>query len=514
VAPATPTPYSIANVENNRQIYRLDVTHEKFRRTTDSKITGNYSLHCGYTSAEAVVRAWANTTGSGYGNNWNVKASRGFNYSGSGSVSLQYQYTYSNEPSYDFAYTEVTSGGTTTAVATYNGTGSGSANIDITPYLSAGPYTISFHFISDGAWSDEDGGGTGFTGTTNGAFTVDNVSVNGGGESYFTDFETREDGWAEDMNPPGEYFMVENRKAIGSDAAIKGTAPSGGLVVWHIDTGDQNSNGTNTRPRGVEVVQADGLRTLDTSTGNRGDNGDPYPGSTNNTAMNGGTNPSSNGHDGPSNVTMTLTSANGDPMNATMQGGWPAPAPVSITPTSSASTSVSLQIDGSLFAKTPTVQLVRNTQTFNATSVYWAGKDRITAQFNMTGGLNGQYDVVVFNPYGASASLSQAFTLTGGVTATGATPHKNALLPAYPNPFNPQTTIRYEIAARAHVSLRIYDVSGAAVRTLVDESKPAGSYTLTWDGRDNHGSSVSSGVYFYRITAGSFSDVRKVTLVK
>ena len=523
VAPAVATPYSIANVEQNRQIYRMDVMHEVFRRTTDSKITGNYSLHCGLTSAEAAGRFWLNTTGSGYGNNWDVKASRNFNYSGSGTVTLQYQYTFALEPSYDYGYTQITQGSTTTTVAVYNtntagpGTGSGTANINITPYLSAGPYTVSFRVISDGAASDEDnvtsGGGL-FTGTTNGAMTVDNVSVNGGGESYFTDFETREDGWAQDMNPPTEYFLVENRKALGSDVNVKGTAPGGGLVVWHVDLGDQQSNAGNTKPRGLEVVQADGLRTLDTATGNRGDNGDPYPGSTNNTAMNGGTTPNSNGHDGPSNVTMSVTSANADPMNATLKGGWPAPAPVSITPTGSASTSVSLQIDGSLFAKTGSVQLVRGTQTFNSTSVYWAGKDRIVAQFNMAGGINGVYDVVVFNPGGASAVLTQAFTLTGGVTAAGGTPYKNELMAAYPNPFNPQTTIRYNLASRQHVMLRVYDVSGAVVRTLVDESKPAGSYSLTWNGRDDHGSSVSSGVYFYRITAGSFSDVRKMTLIK
>ena len=514
VAPAAMTPYAVANAEQNRQVYRLDVMREKFRRTTDSKITGTYSLHCGLASAEAIGRAWTNTTGSGYGNNWDVKASRDFNYNGSGTVTLQYQYTYANEPSYDFATTEVTQGGTTTTVAIYNGTGTGSANINLTPYLTAGPYTVSFHFTSDVAWSDEDGGGAGFTGTTNGAYTLDNVSVSGGGEAFFTDFETREDGWAEEMNPPSEYFLVENRKAIGSDLNIRGTAPSGGLVVWHVDLGDQASNAGNTRPRGLEVVQADGLKTLDISTGNRGDNGDPYPGTTNNNNLNGGTLPNSNGHDGPSSVALALTGPNADPLNITAKGGWPAPAPVSITPNTSASTSVSLQIDGSLFAKTGSVQLIRGAQTFNSTSVYWAGKDRIVAQFNMAGGVNGLYDVVVFNPGGASAVLSQAFSLTGGVTAAGDTPRKNALLAAYPNPFNPQTTIRYELASRTHVTLRVYDVSGAVVRTLVNGDKAAGSYSLTWNGRDDHGSAVSSGVYFYRISAGSFTDVRKVTLLK
>jgi hypothetical protein len=157
---------------------------------------------------------------------------------------------------------------------------------------------------------------------------------------------------------------------------------------------------------------------------------------------------------------------------------------------------------------------VNGATTIASTSVQWVGKDRITAVFNLTGAPSGTYDVVVYNPGGASGVLAHAFQISGGPTAAGDMPHKNALLPAYPNPFNPETTIRYELAARAHVSLRVYDVSGATVRTLVDESKAAGSYTLTWNGRDDHGSAVSSGMYFYRITAGSFSDVRKMTLVK
>lgn len=514
VSPAVPTPYSVANSELNREIYRLDVTHEKWRRSTLCPITGSYSMHCGLTSAEATNRNWGNTTGSGYGNEWDTKVSRDFNYNGSGSVSLQYQYTFALEPSYDYAYGEVTSGGTTSAFAVYNnpslpGTGSGTAIIDLTPYLVAGPYTVAFHVIADVAYSDEDNNFA----TTCGAMSLDNVSLNGGGESYFTDFETREDGWAEDMNPPTEYFLVENRKPIGSDANVKGTAPGGGLVVWHVDVADQTGGTTNNRPRGLAVVQADNLKNLEAGA-NRGDNGDPYPGTAANNNLNGGTAPNSNGYDGPSTVSVQLTGANADPMSATMKGGWPAPVPVSITPNSSASTSVSLQVDGSLFAKTGSVQLVRGTQTFNSTSVYWAGKDRIVAQFNMAGGINGFYDVVVFNPGGASAVLVGAFQLTGSVTGAGDSPRKFALLPAYPNPFNPETTIRYELASRTHVSLRVYDVSGAVVRTLVDNVKAAGSYSLTWNGRDDHGSPVSSGVYFYRITAGSFQDVRKMTLLK
>jgi hypothetical protein len=102
VVPGVATPYSIPNVEQNRNVYRLDVMHEKWRRTTDSAIAGSYSMHCGLTSAEATNRHWFNTTGSGYGNNWDTTVSRDFNYSGSGSVTLQYQFAFALEPSYDY----------------------------------------------------------------------------------------------------------------------------------------------------------------------------------------------------------------------------------------------------------------------------------------------------------------------------------------------------------------------------------------------------------------------------
>jgi M6 family metalloprotease-like protein len=510
VAPATPTPFTIYDVETNRDVYRLDVTHEKWRRVTNCALAGSYSMRCGLTDVEASGRGWA--AGGGYGNEWDVTLSRDFNYSGSGSVALQYQYSFELEPSYDYAYGNITVGATTSTFALYDGNGSGTANIDLTPYLSApGPYTISFRVTSDVAYSDEDGNYA----TACGAMTLDNISVTGGGESHVADFEARENGWAETMNPPIEYFLVENRKPIGSDAAVWG---GGGLTIWHIDAADQTGGGgtfeANLRPRGVAVEQADGLSNLESGL-NRGDGGDPYPGSANNMNFNGLTVPNSNGHDGPSTVSVALTSGNGNPMTATMMGGWPAPAPSAIAPTGGTSGGgVQLQIDGSLFAKTGTAELVDGVTTIASTSVEWVGKDRILADFDLTGAPNGFYDVVVYNPGGASAVLSDAFEVTGAPTAAGDSPRRFALLANYPNPFNPSTTIRYELASRARVELRVYDVNGALVRTLVDDVKPAGAYALEWNGRDDRGNPVGSGVYFYRLTAGDFSDVRKMTLLK
>jgi len=85
----------------------------------------------------------------------------------------------------------------------------------------------------------------------------------------------------------------------------------------------------------------------------------------------------------------------------------------------------------------------------------------------------------------------------------------------YPNPFNPVTTITYGLAERAPVTLRIYDVSGRLVRTLVDEvQEPGRSYTVVWDGRNAYGRSVSSGVYFCRLTAGAGASARKMVLLR
>jgi len=91
---------------------------------------------------------------------------------------------------------------------------------------------------------------------------------------------------------------------------------------------------------------------------------------------------------------------------------------------------------------------------------------------------------------------------------------RDTLVQNFPNPFNPTTTIAFSLAGRSHVVLAIYDVRGALVRTLVNETRTAGDYRIEWDGRNNAGSSVSSGVYFYRLVAGTFQSTKKMVLLK
>jgi hypothetical protein len=119
----------------------------------------------------------------------------------------------------------------------------------------------------------------------------------------------------------------------------------------------------------------------------------------------------------------------------------------------------------------------------------------------------------------SSESIDLAFVITSDTTAAvddapDATPRVYGLGQNYPNPFGPTTTIRYEMPAKAHVQIAIYNVNGERVRVLVDGAKPPGHYTATWDGRNARGEVVASGVYFYRMTAGNFVGMRKIVFLR
>ena len=106
--------------------------------------------------------------------------------------------------------------------------------------------------------------------------------------------------------------------------------------------------------------------------------------------------------------------------------------------------------------------------------------------------------------------------VVAGVLELQSTPREFALHQNFPNPFNPDTTIKYDLAESADVTLQIYNVLGQVVRTLVaSEAQNAGRYQIRWNGMDDRGVPVSSGIYFYQIAAdGKFSDVRKLMLLK
>ena len=94
-------------------------------------------------------------------------------------------------------------------------------------------------------------------------------------------------------------------------------------------------------------------------------------------------------------------------------------------------------------------------------------------------------------------------------------PKKFNLLQNYPNPFNASTLISYELPQTGEVILTIYNVLGQQVRIYQPGRQSAGSYSIIWDGRNQEGSSVGSGIYFYRLKAGdNFNQIRKMTFIK
>jgi len=120
-------------------------------------------------------------------------------------------------------------------------------------------------------------------------------------------------------------------------------------------------------------------------------------------------------------------------------------------------------------------------------------------------------------------------TFRGGNTRTGcfyppvttdveedlpAVPEGYALYQNVPNPFNPITTIRFDLPRRGHVNLSVYDVKGGLVAVLAERELGAGRIEITWDGKDGGGRAVTSGVYFYRLETGSFVSTRKMVLLR
>jgi parallel beta-helix repeat protein len=99
--------------------------------------------------------------------------------------------------------------------------------------------------------------------------------------------------------------------------------------------------------------------------------------------------------------------------------------------------------------------------------------------------------------------------------------HEESIVPSefsleqnYPNPFNPETDIRFKIAAATHATLKIYNTLGQEVRTLLNAPYEVGVHRIRWEGKDNNGKPVASGVYLYQLRAGNFSQVRKMSLLR
>lgn len=515
---------TINQINTNAQAYRLAFTDDRFRRGSACAITGTYSLYCGLTATEATQRGWYTPgPGGGYGNWWDETVEREFNYSGSGSVTFSYQYDYDTEFGYDYAYSLIEVGGVESVLATYTGTGSGTANIGLTSYLGSlspggGKYKLKFRATSDRSWSDEDGDFD----SNCGLIAVDNVSVTGGGESYSTGFETYADGWhqAPAENDPTEYWLVENRQRVGFDANL--IQP--GLLIMHVE--DQvangslgNTGGSGSTTRGLVVEEADGLFNLIGGTINRGDTGDPYPGSTNKRTFNSATTPNSNDNQyRTTQIEVSSISNSGPAMTAFMKAGDLAPAAVSVLPNDidNDQVAVPVVITGSRIKHGATFYFTNPTGTvLEATSagpmdaldipgasIEWVDPVRLLGTINVYSKQNGYWDLVVTNPDGRTFTLDNAIHINY-IVATQLTSASNKVVGG-------RVYLYYELRGREEgETIRLYRsvLPDAAWEMIASDFRPEpdGRYTYV-DGDVEPGRT-----YYYRLESRlADGDVREL----
>jgi len=132
---------------------------------------------------------------------------------------------------------------------------------------------------------------------------------------------------------------------------------------------------------------------------------------------------------------------------------------------------------------------------------------------------NGSIDNVQIFNRGLSADEVQSLYTTNSVitsleSADKSVPQEYRLAQNYPNPFNPSTTIAYALKKQSKVTIVVYDLLGRKIAELVHANQNPGTYKVHWNGRDDSGVPVSSGLYLYKIEAGDFTSIKKMILVK
>jgi hypothetical protein len=131
-----------------------------------------------------------------------------------------------------------------------------------------------------------------------------------------------------------------------------------------------------------------------------------------------------------------------------------------------------------------------------------------------------QFSVERSAPVGKEQKMSLLIKTSDGqmwtkeIALTVGAPKEFHLYDNFPNPFNPSTKIAFELPEASKVKLVIYDALGRELRTLTDEEHPAGYIELVWDGRNDGGTAISSGIYFFRLSAAKWNSVKKMILLR
>ena len=125
------------------------------------------------------------------------------------------------------------------------------------------------------------------------------------------------------------------------------------------------------------------------------------------------------------------------------------------------------------------------------------------------GAVEGNQPQVPSNPQGLSKQIAAEYSVTR-------VPLEFKMLQSYPNPFRQTASIRFQIPGsdKVKTSIEIMSIDGKVIRTLVNDDRVSGYYTVTWDGKGNNQNTMPSGTYLYRISAGSFNDIKRMVLLR
>ena len=381
--------------------------------------------------------------------------------------------------------------------------------------------------------------------------------------------------WEDDYNW-SRYFLIENRQAVGFDSELHGP----GLLVYHVDenrgygpnawsSGSVNDNEQN---KLVDLEEADGDNDLDNES-NRGDNGDPFPGTSGNTTFDDNSNPSTTRNDG-SETGISLTNISNpdsimtvdietrpqygyavayDEMGMSLYG-------FGNSEESDKWSGVSFEAEESGYlteidfgVRYPMNWTVYVYDSFNGTSPgtlmesisgssdrnNWvtvpvnsvpidAGQDFFVAvkfenetypiSFDNTGALSGRsyystdgsYFDNILSAYG-DANIRAKISTDAFISIEENInlPNKISLFPNYPNPFNPTTTLSFSLISNDHVLLEVYDIKGRNIEILVNSKLSVGRHNIRWDG-----SQYSSGIYFIKLRTENIEMNQKIMLLK
>ncbi|MBN2829892.1 MAG: M6 family metalloprotease domain-containing protein [Candidatus Cloacimonetes bacterium] len=308
-----------------------------------------------------------------------------------------------------------------------------------------------------------------------------------------------------DTRTDNEYFLFENRQQVGFDDGI----PYHGMMIYQVD-GTYISQHYSSNTINNDAHQ--GMRPRPAFGGVNG-SGAPFPGTHNEHEFDDTTNPSSINWAGmeTNRPISAITESSG---NITFHMGFEFPA------------------------QTP--QWLEYSVTQNHVALAWLPPQDVSQVLGYSVYRDGQFrdilpDISMISftdsnlpdgtyvyhitslTYEGESEPSNQVTVLVNYTANDENEipgMQTELLTNYPNPFNPETSIAYNLNTSSNVELSIYNILGKKVKTLVNSTQPAGNHNIIWNGSDDNGNALSSGVYFYKLQAGTYTKTRKMILIK